>query len=358
MRVQYSQISSQLLHWRRRGVGAVVGLGLLGVVLSTLHCPAADPWLTFAGGSGPGKGRHIVLVSGDEEYRSEEAMPMLGQLLAVRHGFRCTVLFAINRETGEIDPNTTDNIPGLHHLTNADLMVVFTRFRNLPDEQMEFIDAYLESGRPVIGIRPSVVAFRTEPGSRYFRYSSKNRTGDYAGGFGQQVLGSTWISHHGAHGRESTRGVIVESERSHPILRGVGLMWGPTDVYTIRQPIPHEGRVLVMGQVLKGMTPDAPLSDKPPMPLAWTKYYPSEGGRARVFMSTMGASEDFADEFFRRMIVNACYWAVGLEDEIPAENDVRFVSPYQPRPFGFNKFTKGQHPETLADAMSPTRTSH
>jgi type 1 glutamine amidotransferase len=309
-------------------------------------------WLTFEPEPGPGEGRHILLISGDEEYRSEEAMPMLGQLLAARHGFHCTVLFAINRATGEIDPNTTDNIPGLRLLADADLVVVFTRFRYLPDEQMDHVDAYLESGRPVIGIRPSVVAFRTKPGSRHFRYSSENRTGSFAGGFGRQVLGATWISHHGAHGKESTRGVIVEAERSHPILRGVDTMWGPTDVYTVHQPIPDEGRVLVMGRVLSGMNPTDPLSSKPPMPLAWTKVYPSPGGRARVFTTTMGASQDFADESFRRMMVNACYWTLGLEDRIPARSDVRFVTPYHPTPFGFDRFVKGLRPADLRAAMT------
>ena len=181
---------------------------------------------------------------------------MLARILAGRHGFKCTVLFAVDKQTDEIDPNTLDNIPGLEALAGADLMVVCTRFRQLPDEQMKSVDAYLESGRPVLGIRPAVVAFRNSPGSRFFKYSSDNHGPDYAGGFGQQVLGSTWVSHHGAHGQESTRSVLVESMKSHPILRGVETTWGPTDVYTIRTPIPDDGQVLVMGQVLRGMRPD------------------------------------------------------------------------------------------------------
>lgn len=308
-------------------------------------------WLEFMPGPGAGDGRRVVLISGDEEYRSEEAMPMLGQLLALRHGFRCTVLFALDPESGVIDRNRRDHIPGLERLAEADLMIVFTRFRELPDEQMRYIHEYLESGRPVIGIRPSVVAFRNPPGSRYFRYSSLNRTGPWAGGFGQRVLGSTWISHHGRHGHQSTRGVPVESQRAHPILRGVGVMWGPTDVYTVHEPIPDDGRVLVRGYVLAGMQPEDAVTAKPSMPLAWTKVYPAPGGRARVFMTTMGASQDFLDESFRRLVVNACYWAVGLEDRIPARNDVRFVTPYYPSPFGFDRFVRGLRPSDLAVRM-------
>ncbi|MFA5191478.1 MAG: ThuA domain-containing protein [Verrucomicrobiia bacterium] len=326
----------------RRFCLSVVGLWLVPFAL------AADPWLVLEGDAGIGHGKRAVLISGDEEYRSEEAMPMLGKLLAVRHGFKCTVLFAINKQTGEIDPNTTDNIPGLQALNASDLMIVFLRYRDLPAEQLKWVDAYLQTGRPVIGIRPSVVAFRNKPGSQFQKYSCGYKGDDYKSGFGQQVLGSTWISHHGRHKIESTRGLVVEQMKSHPVLRGVGTMWGPSDVYTVRTPIPQDGKVLVMGQVLKAMDPRDPPSDKPQMPLAWTKSYPTPKGDARVFMTTMGSSQDFLDEHFRRMVVNACFWAVGLEEKIPARTNVDFVGGYKPRPFGFNTFQRGLRVENLA----------
>jgi hypothetical protein len=278
---------------------ACLRLGLAGLLLlavgSTAVSAESQPWLTFPAQPGPGNGKHLVFVSGDEEYRSEESLPMLAAMLAQRHGFRCTVLFAIHPQTGAIDPNTLDNIPGLHALTNADLMVICTRFRQLPDAQMAFVGGYLSAAKPVIGIRPAVVAFRNPAGSTYFKYSYDNRAGDYRDGFGQQVLGSTWISHHGAHGKESTRGLPVEAMHAHPILRGVGPMWGPSDVYTIRTPIPRDGEVLAMGQVLTGMKPDDPPSPKSQMPLAWTTRYPTAQGAGRVFMATLGASQDFAN---------------------------------------------------------------
>ncbi|MBV8879594.1 MAG: hypothetical protein JO332_06520, partial [Planctomycetaceae bacterium] len=99
--------------------------------------PDDNPWLVFEGGDGVGKGKHIVLLSGDEEYRSEETMPQLGKILSKHHGFKCTVLFAINRKSGEIDPNTVDNIPGMEAIDGADLVIMALRFRNLPDDQMK-----------------------------------------------------------------------------------------------------------------------------------------------------------------------------------------------------------------------------
>jgi len=119
-----------------------------------------EPWVLYEGRDGPGEGKHIVLISGDEEYRSEEALPMLGKILAVHHGFKCTVLFAVDPQTGEINPQIQTNIPGLHNLETADLMVIFTRFRELPDEQMRYIVDYMNSGGRVVGLRRATHALR------------------------------------------------------------------------------------------------------------------------------------------------------------------------------------------------------
>src|SRR4051812_22170698 len=99
----------------------------------------ADPWVTYAGTSGPGAGKQIVLISGDEEYRSEEALPQLAKILAKEHGFKCTVLFSIDPATDEINPDILNNIPGLEALDTADCMIIMTRFRDLPDDQMQHI---------------------------------------------------------------------------------------------------------------------------------------------------------------------------------------------------------------------------
>ncbi len=80
----------------------------------------SGPWVVCDGFDGPGKGIHVVLVSGDEEYRSEEAFPQLGKILALHHGFKCTVLFNMDPDSGTIDPDNTRNIPGLEALRSAD----------------------------------------------------------------------------------------------------------------------------------------------------------------------------------------------------------------------------------------------
>jgi len=314
---------------------------------------AADPWVVYDGGEGPGKGKHIVLVSGDEEYRSEEALPQLARILSKHHGFKCTVLFAIDAKTGNISPDKRDNIPGLEALKTADLMVVFLRFRDLPDDQMKHFVDYVDSGKPIVGLRTATHAFNiTDKNKTYAKYSFNN--GDWAGGFGKQVLGETWVDHHGHHGKQSTRGLIAKGEENNPILRGIkdGDIWGPTDVYTVKLPLPGDSKPVVMGQVLEGMkSTDKPLEGKkndPMMPVAWTKSYTGAAGKpARVFTTTMGASTDLESEGTRRMLVNAAYWALGLEEKIPEKSKVDIVGEFKPLPFKFGGFKQGVKPEDL-----------
>ena len=329
---------------------------ILIAVLVRLQCVplyADDPWVAYDGFGGPGKGKHIVLVSGDEEYRSEETLPQLGKILAKHHGFKCTVLFAIDPKDGTINPNVRDNIPGLAALKTADLMIIFTRFRDLPDEQMKHITDYVESGRPMIGLRTATHAFDLKASKTYLKYTWTSKEWD--GGFGRQVLGETWISHHGQHGKQSTRGIIAPGMKDHPILRGIsdGDIWGPTDVYGVRLPLPGDSKPLVLGQVLEGMQPtDKPVEGKqndPMMPIAWIKSYNgTQGQTARVFTTTMGASQDLQSEGPRRLLVNATYWALDMEDQIPAKSKVDLVGEYGPLPFKSGGFKPGVKPSDHA----------
>ena len=305
----------------------------------------AEPWVVFEGKEGPGKGKHIVFLIGDEEYRSEDSMPQLAKILAVHHGFKCTVLFAINKETGEIDPQTLDNIPGLEALEKADLMVMFLRFRELPDDQMKYIIDYTNSGKPIVGLRTSTHAFNyvKHKDSPYAKYSFNNKELD--GGYGRQVFGETWISHYGNHQRESTRGLIVKGMGNEFIARGIDDIWGESDVYGLTT-LTGDCKPLVMGQVLSGMNPDdKPNPDKRLVPVAWTKTYTGEEGKtARVFTTTMGHSFDLFSEGFRRLLVNACYWGLEMEDKIPAKSKVDFVGQYDPNKIGMGKHKKGLKP--------------
>jgi type 1 glutamine amidotransferase len=323
-------------------------LALCALLLAPVMVTAEEPPLVYEGKSGPGRGKHIVLIAGDQEYRSEESIPQLARILAAHHGFKCTVLFPINRKTGEIDPSVTDNIPGLEALDKAELAVLFLRFLELPDEQMKHIIDYTNSGKPIVALRTSTHPFNYEKhkDSPYARYSWRSKSPE--GGYGRLVLGETWVNHWGAHQKESTRGVIAGGMEKHAILKGVRDIWGESDVYEITT-LQGDAKPLVMGQILTSMQQSSPpKTDKKMMPVAWTKTYTGESGKAaRIFTTTMGHVGDFTNEGFRRMVVNACYWGLGMEKKIKARGNVDIVGEYKPSPIGFAKGGTGKKPSDL-----------
>ena len=168
--------------------------------------------LVYDGGERLGQGKHIVFLAGDHEYRSEETLPALARILSKHHGFKCTVLFNVDKKSGEIVPGNS-NMPGLEALDSADLAVVFLRFQDFPDDQMQHIVDYLERGGPVVGLRTATHAFKIKAGKKFSKYSWDNKTDDYTGGFGEQVLGQSWVGHYGKNHKQSTR-IDVDLEAS------------------------------------------------------------------------------------------------------------------------------------------------
>ncbi len=313
--------------------------------------------LTIVGKAGPGKGKHIVLLAGDEEYRSEEAFPQLAKILAERHGFTCTVVFSLNAR-GEIDPNVQTHQPGIEALDRADLCVMQLRFRQWPDAQMKHFVDYYRSGKPILALRTSTHAFSYPPEStsayRAYGFQSK----DWPGGFGKQALGENWVSHWGNHGSQATLGVVEPSQRLHPVLRGVTEVFGPTDVYEVS--LPADATILMRGQVLTGMerTSSAATDRKktvqgieqpvnePAMPIVWYRRPTNPAGKQNeILVTTMGAATDLLDPGFRRLLVNGTYWLLGLD--VPKSASVDFVGRYDASPFGFDGFKKGVKPRDL-----------
>jgi len=288
--------------------------------------PQPQPWLDY-----PGKGKHIVFLAGDEEYRSEESLPQLAKILSKRHGFHCTVLFSVD-EQGFVNPNHQTNEPGLEALDHADLCVMLLRFRRWPDAQMKHFVDYYRSGKPIIAVRTSTHAFAFEPGTTYAKYTWNST--EWPGGFGKQVLGETWLSHWGNHGSQGTRAI---PQTEHPILKGVKGIFGTTDVYEAHPPT--DATILLRGEVVDGMKPTDPAlpgpKNQPMMPIAWTRETPN-----RIVTCTMGAATDFLNPGLRQFFVNSVYWALKLKPK-PV---IDLVGEYRPSPFGFNKFLTGKTP--------------
>lgn len=325
---------------------SICSAGLL-VSCAAIHVhpvPESPQWLTYLGGEGPGKGRHIVLIAADQEYRSEQSMPMMAKVLSTHHGFDCTVLFAVN-DKGEVDPTMPvyrekgkedqfkpHHIPGLEHLASADLVIFFNRLLTLPKPELELIVKYIDSGKPIIALRTANHGFL---GALPYKIDGKNVN------WGNDVLGGTFMNHHGRWHADSTRGIIVEAMKDHPILAGISDIWGTSDVYRTYKEggsLPAGCTALVWGQPLMGRKhDDAPNTKLEPLPVAWFKAWrTSDGKNARVFQSTMGSGDDLESAGLRRLIINAAYWGMGMEAAITPTRSVEIVGSYKPIESGFD----------------------
>jgi hypothetical protein len=311
----------------------------------------SNPWLTYPGGEGPGQGKHIVLIAAEQEYRSEQSMPMLAKILSQRHGFDCTVLFSVN-EQNEVDPTLPapfedktkhHRIPGLELLEKADGVIWLSRFMQLPDDQMQLWHNYFDSGKPIIALRTANHGFW---GGKPYSKDGKNVSLS-------QLLGGTFMEHHGGWHSESTRGQLAPENPAHPILTGVTDIWGTSDVYRChddKHPVPEDCQVLVYGQPLVDLQPNSPPNkNKEPLPIAWTKTW--VGNRnlpSRIFHFTMGSAEDFENAGVRRLTINAVYWGLGMEEKIRADSSVEIIGEYKPLPGGFDYQELGVRPRSVS----------
>lgn len=324
---------------------------LIGSLAMQATPPPAKESVTYAAKAGPGRGRNVVFLTGDEEYRSEEGLPMLAKILSQRHGFKSTVLFSLDPD-GTINPKNTKSLSDPSALDSADAVVMLLRFRNWPDQDMARFEKLLLTGKPIVALRTSTHAFNGFPkGGRWETWNYNNE-----GGFGKRVLGETWLTHWGKHKVEATRGAIESSQEKNPLLRGVSNIFGETDVYEAYPPA--DATILVRGIVLKTLGPDSEPADykkprstdkveqgvnDPAMPIAWTRMNKNANGTTnRIFTTTMGAATDLENEGLRRLIVNAVYWGLGLD--VPPKADVTYVDEYKPSFYGFDGFRKGLHP--------------
>jgi len=293
---------------------------------------------------GVGQGKHIVLVAGDEEYRSEEAMPMLAQILA-KQGFDCSVLFSLDKKGEFVDPNNHSSLSYSKAFDTADAIVLSIRFRAWKQQDIERFDAALKRGVSIIGLRTTTHGFSFKKDSPYAHFSMRSRSEGWRGGFGKQVLGETWAGHHGAHKTEGTRTHIEEANKDHVILNGVETITCETDVYGAKPLAPST--ILLRGEVTASFDPKSPgvaKKNKPMQPVAWVREFQHpDGGKSQVFTSTMGAASDFLDEDLRRLVINGIYWATDLE--VPEKVDVSFQNTYQPSFYSKGIFQKKKRPE-------------
>ena len=330
-----------------------IGICTLGVYACGVGASTAQEDHLVFEAKGESNGKHVVLLAGDEEYRSEESMPMLAQILS-NQGFQCTVLFSMDKNNKFVDPKNQKSLSNPVALDSADAIVMCLRFRNWEDNVFGKFESAFERGVPIVALRTSTHAFKVSPKSKYAKYSfnAKEDTG-WKGGFGRQVLGETWVSHHGKHKKEATRSKVEAGAEGNPILNGVGEIFCTSDVYGAKPLEPSN--VLLRGEVTASFDPkSAGVEGKndPMQPVAWTREFKHESGKMnKILTTTMGAATDLEDEDLRRLVVNGVYW--GLDMKVPAKADVSIKGEYKPTFYSFGKFKK----ETTPKGFIPNATS-
>jgi hypothetical protein len=315
--------------------------------------PTTADSLVYQGDEGIGKGKHIVFIANDHEYRSEQTCPLMAKILAKHHGFRCTVLFGVD-QNGHIKAGAKE-VPGLEALKNADLLVFFSRFMNLPDGQAQLIADYFERGGPVVGLRTSTHCFNGQKGTwnkLNYNYSGK----DYLGGLGEQVFGNTWRrntgqTHYGSNHQMGGRITPTADALDHIINTGVKRIHAYSGAYA--SSLPEGATSLLEVQVINTFHPSDEINqDKPLVTAGWTRdsYVAPSGTKkmARVVYTSFVASEDLLSEDGRRFLTNACFWAGGWEASIKPDLDVSIVGSYNPSAYTSGMYYEGVKPLDLA----------
>ena len=242
-------------------IGVALALGLCGVSMA-----AAD------GAKAP---LRIVMYSGSAEYRSAESLEDLKKELEGNYGASCAL---------HVVDEKRSKLTGIEDLETCDVAVIFTRRLNLDDAQVAKLKAYCDAGKPVVGIRTASHAFQT-----WLE-------------FDRDVLGGNYKGHY----KEDKPAEVRPSSQSHPVLRRVGAFTTTGKLYKNPEIAPDVTRLLAA---------TVPGTTETTETVAWTREH--KGGR--VFYTSLGTAEDFKNENFRRLLVNAIYWSAKRDVPVGAK---------------------------------------
>jgi len=224
----------------------------------------------------------VVFISAESEYGAADTLPGFAHELKTKYGLYCEIL------QGSTDRNSKerDYISGMEALTNADSAVLFVRRRAFPAEQMKYFRHYLERGKPLVALRTASHAFDTRGNAPEGHVEWRT--------FDPEVLGGNYHGHYGS-GRITTVTVAPGAE-NHLILAGVKLPFTSSGSLYETMPLHKRTMPLLIGTI----------PDKEPEPLAWTNVYK----KSRIFYTSLGHKDDFDNPEFRKLLVNAVFWAM------------------------------------------------
>ena len=265
-------------------------LKMLFVVIAMLAGPRADGIGTAGSVRLPADGApehpHLVFMIGEDEYHTRETLPAFAKKELEPRGYRVTI---VNEDSAD-----KNNFPGLvDALRTADLLVLSTRRRTPPPDQLNAVRAYLAAGKPLVGIRTACHAFALRPNDPPL---AANRAAWQD--FDPEVLGGHYTNHHPAGPK--TLITIAPGAAAHAVLKDVRV-----------SALTGEGSLYKVSPLVAGTTPllIGTIPGEAPEPIAWTHEYGAK--HARVLYTSLGHPDDFQNAEFRRLLLNGVRWALG-----------------------------------------------
>ena len=247
---------------------------------------------------------HAVFLVGTHHYSPQQSMPKLAERLE-EYDFRTTVVLP------EGDPEHQETPTWSHDLSvlgEADVAIFYLRFLTIDEEQFSHIREYVQSGKPVVGLRTSTHAFD---------YPDGHVLADWNEGFGHDVLGSKYFLH--LQGTTTVEHVLAH--RDHPILNGVPAKFlDPGTLYRAELPddavplLTGTGRSKKVGTVTNKFGTHE-LKPEMSWPVAWT-WTNKFGGK--TFATTLGHANAFDLDPVNRLLVNGIHWTLGKAVNVSA----------------------------------------
>lgn len=259
--------------------------------------------LLVTSATGADKKPHAVFLLGTLHYSPELTIPVFAKELE-RFGFRTTLV----RGEGNPEKKTENVLPNISALKDADVVIFFSRFMQLPDEEFKYIEDYLESGKPVLGLRTA---------NHSFKYGKDHPRYDWNVDFGRRALGSPYIVHQAG----TTDIKVVAKNAGHPIMTHVTKReWvSPGTLYLARLEKGCQPLVVGTGKgkakYLKRQFGEMQVKEIETAPVAWA--WENEWG-GKSFYTSFGHPGDFAEESHNRLLLNAICWSV--DHPLPAKD--------------------------------------
>lgn len=231
---------------------------------------------------------HVVCLIGEQEYNTAKTLPRFFEE-HLASTFKYSIVHA--------DPENPNQFLGWKELETADLIFVSVRRRALPSEQLQLLKKKIQTGTPVVGIRTASHAFSLNGGTPPDGHQEWPE-------FDPIVLGGNYHMHHGNKKETDPKTSIWihDGAKQHPLVEGL-LTEGEKTVTSWlykTEPLAEGTSVLLMGRV----------GDRQPHePVAWTYVNPYG---ARVFYTSLGHEDDFADPLFSTLLKRSLVWAAGL----------------------------------------------